>query len=235
MAVLTLSGVSFTYPGASKPAVENLSATVESGRWVALLGANGSGKSTLARLMAGLLSPTEGSVTLDGQSLRPEWNGIGIIFQNPDEGLFNPTVEREIAWGLENIATPPAEMEVRVSGVLERFGLQILANREPFTLSDGQKQLTALASILVMNPPLLIFDEPTAYLDPWWKRRLLVTVRESCGERGVVWFSTRAAEAVEADEVWLLHEGRLAERGAPEVMLRNERLERLGIVPQDWR
>ena len=231
MAVLELREVSYTYPDSSSPALDRITCRLETGRFVALLGRNGSGKSTLALIAAGLLDPASGSVASNGVNLLPGWSGVGLLFQNPDEQLLAQDVEGELAWGLENLTLPPDEIESRVRKGLQQFGLTDKAHLPPEALSDGQKQLVALTALVVMKPAFLLLDEVTAFLDPYWTKRVLRITRELARDAGVLWISTRAAEAVAADEVWLMSQGKIVSTGTPQDMLIPHRLEQLGIEP----
>ena len=231
MATLELRDVSYTYPDACLPALERVTCRLETGQLAALLGPNGCGKSTLARVAAGLLSPQNGEVRISGMDTSSAWNGVGLLLQNPDEQLLSADVESELAWGLENIALPPGEMSERVRWELDIFELSDMAHLPPEALSDGQKQLVALAGLAVMKPVFLLLDEATAFLDPAWTNRVLNFTRKLSEITGVLWITTRAAEATAAHRVWLMQEGRIAAMGTPAEMLQAERLEQLGIEP----
>jgi energy-coupling factor transporter ATP-binding protein EcfA2 len=203
---IELSGVRFTYPGAAQPAVEEVSVQLESGNLIALYGANGSGKSTLARLIAGLLNPAAGKIT------RPQnagWNGVSMVMQEPSAQLLAGSVAEEIAWGLENLALPQAEIARRVEEALNHFDLSALAETPPESLSDGQRQLVVIAAALVMEPDFIIFDEATAFLDPYWRKRLwgeALSIRNRCG---VLWVTARSDEARRCEDIWFLESGHL--------------------------
>jgi len=231
MALLELRDVSYTYPGATRPALDRVSCRLETGQLAALVGPNGCGKSTLALVAAGLLTPQAGNVILNGVGKSSAWNGVGLLFQNPDEQLLTADVESELAWGLENLALPPEEIDGRVQAALEFFDLSDKANLPPEALSDGQKQLVALAGVAVMEPAFLLLDEATAFLDPAWTTRVQEFARKLTETAGVIWITTRATRATAADRVWLMHRGRIVAEGTPEEMLQPERLEELGIEP----
>ena len=233
MAVLELRDVSYTYPDAGRPAVEGISLRIETGEHIALLGSNGSGKTTLARIVAGLLTPDSGEVVLSGNTGSSAWNGVGLLFQNPDEQLLSGDVESELAWGLENLGVPPGEMKARVQKTLGDFDLLSLAKQTPDSLSDGWKQITALAALVIMQPDFLVLDEATAFLDPYWTDRIAEMTGILTENSGLLWISTNAVEGVRADRVILLSDGHLVDEGSPDEMLRRERLEELGITPYD--
>jgi biotin transport system ATP-binding protein len=136
---------------------------------VGVVGANGSGKSTFARLLNGLVVPTEGRVLVDGLDTRTQVRAVrrrvGFVFQDPDAQIVHPTVAEDVAYGLQNQGVPPGEQAVRVAEVLERYGLAGHADHPAHLLSGGQKQLLAIAGVLVMRPARIVFDEPTTLLD----------------------------------------------------------------------
>ena len=231
MATLELHDVSYKYPDSHEPVLRKIDLRIETGIHVAILGANGSGKSTLARIAAGLIAPAEGKVELNGAESSEGWNSVGLLFQNPDDQFIASNVESEIAWGLENLNIPSREMQERVRDTLEQFNLQDLARKSPEALSDGEKQLTAIAAVLVMNPLFLVLDEVTAFLDPYWRRRLRSMIDKMKKNAGLLWISTNAGEAVDADKVVILQNGELVHSGTPREILIPNILEAAGIEP----
>ncbi len=176
MPVFDLHNVSFHYPD-GVVALSGVSLTVAEGERLALLGANGSGKSTLLKLLAGLAQPTSGEMSAFGAPLtaallKDETKAqafrrrVGVVFQSADVQLFNPTVRDEIAFGPLHLGLDRAEVEQRVEDALRLLGLEALAERAPYKLSGGEKKRVALGSVLVCDPEVLLFDEPTAGLDP---------------------------------------------------------------------
>ncbi len=166
------------------PALAGVSLTVELGEQVALLGPNGCGKSTLLKVLAGLVFPDAGTVRAFGQSLTPatlsraDFFGefrrrVGLLFQNSDAQLFNPTVYEEVAFGPSQLGFPPAEVRRRVEDMLALLEIDGLADRAPFHLSEGQKRRVALAAVLAVDPDVLLLDEPTTGLDPRTNDRLI--------------------------------------------------------------
>ncbi len=151
-------------------ALSNVSLTINDGEAIAIMGANGSGKTTIARLIAGLYEPSRGRVTVDGGN--GSGGSVGILFQNPDNQMVAVTVEKEIAFALENRAVPADEMDRRITATLERFGIAHLRRRLTAELSGGEKQRVALASVMVSEPTVLILDEPDSFLDEAGKKAL---------------------------------------------------------------
>jgi len=190
--VLATAEVSYAYLGRF-PALDRVSLEVARGERVALLGANGCGKSTLLKVLDGLLAPDAGTFTAfgaqvtedrleDEQFNRGFRSRVGFIFQNSDAQVFSPTVREEIAFGPLNMALPRDLVEARVADTLAMLEIGDLADRAPYQLSGGQKKRVAIASVLVMNPEVLLFDEPTAALDPrtgQWLTELIVDLHEA--------------------------------------------------------
>jgi cobalt/nickel transport system ATP-binding protein len=182
-----LKDVHFAYDGI--PALSGLSLAVGSGERIAVLGANGCGKSTLLKLLGGLIFPQKGTYQAFGRRITDPLlsrdpfgmyfrKEIGILFQNPDAQLFNPTVEDEIAFGPLQMNDPPEEIHSKVREAIDRFGLRGLSGRPPFALSEGEKKKVAIASVLVTDPQVLLLDEPTAGLDPRSSRALVDVIME---------------------------------------------------------
>ncbi|MCI2057133.1 MAG: energy-coupling factor ABC transporter ATP-binding protein [Oscillibacter sp.] len=175
-------------PAEEHYALRDVSLSVQDGERVALLGANGAGKSTLLLALVGILPPAEGTIQVDGLTLDkahlPEIRQkIGFVFQNPDDQLFMPTVFQDIAFGPRNYGVPEAEITQRTNEILEILGISALKDRMVHKLSGGEKRLAALAGVLVMQPTLLLLDEPTSFLDFQAAKRLsdcLRALKQSC-------------------------------------------------------
>ncbi len=209
MPILELKDVSLSYPGAVTLALNRVSCRLETGKYVVLYGSNGCGKSSLAKIMAGLLQPQAGEVIRSNIPTHSGWNSVGMLFQNQDEQLVSLDVESELAWGLENLNIPRDEMIERIKATLRQFDLTSIRYSPPESLSDGQKQLVALAATLIMKPSFLILDEATAFLDPQWRRRVQQYAREAVNSAGVLWITTRRAETADADELWSMVNGKI--------------------------
>jgi cobalt/nickel transport system ATP-binding protein len=158
--------------------LEDVSFALGEGERAALLGANGAGKSTLLLALVGVLDAVSGEITLDSsvvkkESLRELRQKVGIVFQNPDDQLFMPTVYDDIAFGPRNCGVPEEQVEERVNEILRQLGISHLKNRMTHRLSGGEKRLAALAGILSMEPSILLMDEPFSFLDPRAQRRLM--------------------------------------------------------------
>ncbi|KSW12068.1 energy-coupling factor ABC transporter ATP-binding protein [Pyrodictium occultum] len=199
MPVVEARGVWFEYSRGS-PVLRGASLRAGPGEVVALAGPTGSGKSTLLLILAGLLRPSRGEVLLDGRPLWSQLPGarrrIGLLFQNPDDQLFNPTVYDEIAYALRGLGLPGRVIEERVERVARRLGIQGLLSRPPYRLSVGQRRLVALASILVYDPDVLLLDEPTANLDRAGVEKLFSIVREAAARGKTVIMASHDLDAV---------------------------------------
>ncbi|MBP2296049.1 energy-coupling factor ABC transporter ATP-binding protein [Azospirillum rugosum] len=186
-------------------------------RRVAIVGSNGSGKSTLARLLNGLLLPDEGRVLVDGLDTRSDARAVrrkvGFVFQDPDVQIVYPTVAEDIAFGLKNLRLPRDEIARRVDAVMARFGLTEHRDWPAHRLSGGQKQLLAIASVLVLDPAYVVFDEPTTLLDLRNRRRIAGVIRDL--PQTALLISHDLDLVAEAERVIVLDEGRVVADDAP--------------------
>ncbi len=247
----------FAYPPLSPDAdalwvIEEMDLHVRRGEWLAVMGANDVGKTTLCLLLAGLAphltgGKMEGHIVIAGHDTRETpppalANTVGLLFQEPEAQLFNPTVEAEVAWGLENLGLPKSEIRTRLDEALTRFRLDGARHRAPGELSGGEKKRLALASVLAMHPSLLILDEPMGGLDPAGSSELLDALSELRRDRSVTIVMTESdpeAVAAFADRLLVLHRppshgGRIFLEGSPrELFQQADRLAGLGVaVPQ---
>ncbi len=214
----------------------------QKGSFVAVLGHNGSGKSTLAKLLNGLNKPTTGTVEVAGMSTVDEAHEIdikktvGMIFQNPDNQIVASIVEEDVAFGLENIGVPPAEMREKVDAALKSVGMYEYRKSSPYNLSGGQKQRVAIAGVIAMEPQCIVLDEPTAMLDPQGRKDVITTLIKLCREKGitVILITHYMNEAALADRVVVLNNGKVELDGTPrEVFSHSRRLYELGLaIPQ---
>ncbi|MCY0867801.1 MAG: ABC transporter ATP-binding protein [Desulfurococcus sp.] len=225
--LLQASNIYFKYPDGTE-ALRGAGFEVDSCEVVALLGANGSGKSTLLMVAAGLLEPTRGEVLFDGKPLREQlpWarRHIGVLFQNPDDQLFNPTVRDEIAFALRQLGYSCEETSRRIHEVAVKLGVEGILDKPPYKLSLGEKKRVALASILVYEPRLLLLDEPSASLPPRVVELLERLIREWRRECRAVVIASHDVDFVAriADRVYLLDKGRVVGRGAARELLGDE-------------
>ncbi len=175
--MIIASNVSFSYPN-RVAALKEVCFRLEDGKKYALVGANGAGKSTLLSILCALELPQSGMVVIDGMPLDKEHvqevrNHVGMVFQNPDDQLFMPTVYDDIAFGLRNRGMAESEVSARVNSLLDRMGLAHVKDRPPYRLSGGEKRSVAIATALVLEPRTLLMDEPTAFMDPRARRNFL--------------------------------------------------------------
>ncbi len=204
-------------------ALDDVSLHIRKGEFVAILGSNGSGKSTFAKHMNALLVPEEGKVIVNGYDTADDAlylkvrQSCGMVFQNPDNQIIGQTVEEEVAFGPENMGIPTEEMEKRVTDSLERVGLEKERFNSPNRLSGGQKQRVAIAGILAMKPKCIVFDEPTAMLDPAGRKEVIATAHElNCTEGITIILITHYMnEAAGADRVIVMDKGRPVMDGTP--------------------
>ena len=240
--MIELHDLSFAYPTPAGPfpVLRNITLTFQEGVSVAILGANGSGKTPLLRCLNGLVRPTGGDVCIDGHSVRDPQHistvrqRVGMVFQNPDDQIVSAQVEREVAFGLENLGVPTPDMRRRVADILDRFDLDRYRRHAPHLLSGGERQRLALASVIAMRPRYLLLDEPTALLDPAGRQDLLTLLAElhTTGEVTPLMVTQIPSEAVAASRVVVLHRGQIALDGSPsQVFSRDNRLREIGLAP----
>ena len=238
--IIELSHVTYSYPNSDTPALKDLSLTINQGEWVAIIGHNGSGKSTLAKLLNYLLAPTAGDITIAGTPVTEEnmWavrDMVGMVFQNPDNQFVGATVADDVAFGLENRGIAREEMITRVQAALTEVQMAAFADREPARLSGGQKQRVAIASVLAIQPKILILDEATAMLDPKGRREMIALVHELKTRMGdeltVLSITHDIEEAASADRVVVINDGDLIETGAPAQVFANaDKLREFGLA-----
>ena len=203
--------------------IENMNLKIEKGDFVAVLGHNGCGKSTLAKLCNAILIPQSGKVLIDGidtddeEKLYDVRRKVGMVFQNPDNQIVATIVEDDVAFGPENLGVDPKEIRERVDEALKSVGMYEFRNFEPHKLSGGQKQRVAIAGIIAMKPRCIVFDEPTAMLDPRGRKEVMKTAKMLNEEYGitVVFITHYMDEAVKANRVIVMDEGRIILDGKP--------------------
>ena len=197
-------------------ALDGVSFSVEKGSFVAVVGMNGSGKSTLAKCLNGLLLPTTGTVEINGMKTSDEshiWDirsNIGMVFQNPDNQLVSSIVEDDVAFGPENLGVDPEEIRKRVDEALKRVDMYDCKDKAAHMLSGGQKQRIAIAGAVAMRPSCIVFDEPTAMLDPAGRAKVMGIIKDLNKEGITVVLITHfMEEAMEADRIIVMQNGRI--------------------------
>lgn len=234
---IKIDGLSYLYEDSaadSAPALKDVSLEINEGEFVAILGHNGSGKSTLAKLLNMILVPTEGKIIIDGKDITAEEltdddvlairKNMGMVFQNPDNQLVATIVEDDVAFGLENLGVPSAEIRERVDKALSDLGMTEYAKHEPHRLSGGQKQRVAIAGVMAMRPKCIIFDESTAMLDPLGRKEVMNSVIKLNREKNitVVMITHYMDEAAMADRIVVLNDGAKLLDGTPSEIFEQE-------------
>ncbi len=230
-----LQDVCFDYEGI--PALRSLSLKVEQGQRIALVGANGSGKSTLLRLLDALCFPTRGQATFCGEALTQNHlrddafssvfrRRVALVFQNPDVQLFNPTVFDEIAFGPLQLGLERQEVLRRIEEMLQFIGIDHLRDRPPYRLSGGEKKKVALASVLVMQPDVLLLDEPTAALDPKSQSQVVDLIQGWKNSHTTVITATHQLDLLEdiADLLYVMEQGNVVATARPSEILADRKL-----------
>jgi cobalt/nickel transport system ATP-binding protein len=225
--IVSVEDVKFSYP-AGVSALKGVSLEIRKGEKVAILGPNGSGKSTLILLIAGLLNPTKGKIKVFGQPTTSKdfpklRSRIGLVFQDPDDQLFTPTVREDVEYGPKNLGLPAKVISERCDHILEDIDISHLKDRPPHRLSFGEKKKVSLATALILRPELLILDEPTANLDLLSRRALIDLLNELNAEGTTIVVSTHDVEALPelADRVIVVSHGSLLGRGEIHEVLQN--------------
>ncbi len=223
-------------------ALDHVDLDVKPGEFIAILGHNGSGKSTLAKHINALLTPSEGSLWVDGMDVTEEKNILpvrqtaGMVFQNPDNQIIASVVEEDVGFGPENIGVPTDEIWQRVEESLKAVGMLKYRHHSPNKLSGGQKQRVAIAGVVAMQPKCIVLDEPTAMLDPNGRKEVIRTAHELNEKKGVtvILITHYMEEVVDADRVFVMDKGKVVMQGTPrEVFSQVERLKEYRLdVPQ---
>jgi energy-coupling factor transport system ATP-binding protein len=221
-------------------ALNGVDFTAQKGEFVCILGHNGSGKSTFAKHINALLIPQEGDVLVAGMNTRDEgllWDirrSAGMVFQNPDNQIVSSIVEEDVAFGPENLGVPQQEIVQRVHDALSSMEMLEFAKRSPHMLSGGQKQRVAIAGVLAMFSDIIVFDEPTAMLDPSGRAEVMDAIRDLNRKHGktVVLITHYMDEAVDADRVYIMKDGAIIAEGTPRDVFQNVPvLKESGLVP----
>lgn len=241
MNIIDFKNVSFSYAEGNeteRPAIEDLSFSVEKGEFVSIIGHNGSGKSTVAKLISGILQPTCGKIFINGMDACDEKNildirrACGMVFQNPDNQIVSSIVEEDVAFAPENMGIEPTEIRRRVDNALAAVGMSDYKRHAPHLLSGGQKQRIAIAGVLAMLPECIVMDEPTAMLDPKGREEVMNTVMTLRRELGmtIILITHHMDEVSLCDRIITINNGRLDLCGTPGEVFQNvERLDEIGL------
>ena len=242
MALIETKNLTFTYPGGTKPSVEDVSISIEKGDFVILTGPSGCGKTTLCRCFNGLIphfygGKLEGDITVAGfnvveRSIYELARHVGLVFQNPENQLFALSVEKDVAFGLENFGVPRDEMWRRVDWALQMTGIEEIRERPPHELSGGQQQRVAIACVLAMQPEVMVFDEPTSFLDPLGAQKIFEVINDLNKKLGitVILVEHRLDLASRyANHVIVMDEGKVVLDGEPRRVFNSEKARLIGV------
>ena len=225
--MIEFSHVSFSYEK-DNPVIQDLSFVIKSGESVGLIGANGAGKSTILKLMLGLLTPTEGTITVDGttlskDSLKEIRRKLGFVLQNSDNQMFMPTVYEDMMFAPLNYMMTRSEAEAKVDEVLKQLDLEYLKHRHNHRISGGEKRMAAIATILAMDPEMILMDEPSSALDPCNRRMVINTIRDMKQTRLI---TSHDLDMIldTCERVILLDAGKIIADGPAEEILRDKEL-----------
>jgi len=242
MVLIETKNLTYTYPGVSKPSISDVSIKVEKGEFVLITGPSGCGKTTLCRCFNGLIphfyqGELKGEITVaDMDTTKHQTHemakSVGLVFQNPENQLFALSIEKDVAFGLENLGVPREEMWERVEWALKLTGIYDLRERSPHEVSGGQQQRVAIAAVLAMRPEIIVLDEPTSFLDPLSAEKIFEVIHELNKKLGitVVLVEHRLdLTAKYADHIIIMDEGKVCFDGDPRRILSAEETRLIGV------
>jgi energy-coupling factor transporter ATPase len=242
LAIIEVTDLTYTYPGATKPSIKEVSMTINKGDFVILTGPSGCGKTTLCRCFNGLIphfynGNLEGKIEVAGLNVAEHKihelaSHVGLVFQNPENQLFALSVEKDVAFGLENFAIPRDKMRKQVDWALQMAGISELGERPPHELSGGQQQRVAIASVLAMQPDIMILDEPTSFLDPVGAQKIFEVINELNKKLGItiILVEHRLDLAAKyANNVIVMDEGKVVLNGSPREIFTSEEARLIGV------
>ena len=229
MSFIEIKNLTFEYRSGSEDkeakkerAIDGVNLSIDKGEFVAVIGKNGSGKSTLAKMINGILLPKDGSVTVDGMLTEDQdkiydiRSRVAMVFQNPDNQIVSSIVEDDVAFGPENLGIQPDEIRIRVDEALKSVDMYDYRHKAPHRLSGGQKQRIAIAGAIAMKPECIIFDEPTAMLDPDGKRKVMEIIKDLNAKGiGVILITHFMEEAIKAPRIIVMKKGRIIKDDTP--------------------
>jgi energy-coupling factor transporter ATPase len=242
MAIIETKNLTYTYPGVTKQSIKDISINVEKGEFVLITGPSGCGKTTLCRCFNGLIphfyqGELKGKITVAGMdTIKHQTHAmaksVGLVFQNPENQLFALSVEKDVAFGLENLGMPREEMRARVEWALKLTGIHDLRERSPHEISGGQQQRVALAAVLAMQPEIIVLDEPTSFLDPLSAEKIFEVIHELNKKLGVTVLLVEHRldlTARYADHIIIMDEGKVCFDGKPREILNTEETRLIGV------
>ena len=242
MAIIEVKGLTYTYPGAKKPSISDVSLTIEKGEFVIVTGPSGCGKTTLCRCFNGLIphfynGQLDGELSVAGLKVNEHEihelaQKVGLVFQNPENQLFALSVEKDVAFGLENLGVARDEMRKRVDWALQTTEIEELRERAPHELSGGQQQRVAIACVLAMRPDIMVFDEPTSFLDPLGARKIFEVINELNKKLGITVILVEHRLDLTsnyADRVVIMDNGKIVLNGKPREVFTSEEARLIGV------
>ncbi len=242
MAIIETKNLTYTYPGASKPSICDVSIKVEKGEFVLITGPSGCGKTTLCRCFNGLVphfyqGDLKGAVTVAGINTTNHHTyemakHVGLVFQNPENQLFALSIEKDVAFGLENVGISREQMRLKVDWALKQTGIYDIRERSPHEISGGQQQRVAIAAVLAMEPEIIVLDEPTSFLDPLSAEKIFEVIYKLNKEQGitVVLVEHRLdLTAKYTDHLIVMDQGAVRLEGDPRQILSNEETRLIGV------
>ncbi|MBU7593997.1 energy-coupling factor ABC transporter ATP-binding protein [Metabacillus halosaccharovorans] len=235
--IISVENITFHYDQTAPPALDDVSIQVKKGEWLAIVGHNGSGKSTLARILNGLYLPDKGKIQVCGIELTQDtvWDvrkHVGMVFQNPDNQFVGTTVKDDVAFGLENNGVKRDEMVNKIEWATKKVRMDQFLEHEPHHLSGGQKQRVAIASVIAVQPDIIILDEATSMLDPIGRGEVIQTVRElkEQSDLTVISITHDLEEASKADRIIVMNGGKKFTEGTPdEIFHLDDQLVKIGL------
>jgi energy-coupling factor transporter ATP-binding protein EcfA2 len=242
MAMIETKGLTYTYPGGSKQSITDVSIKIEKGEFALITGPSGCGKTTLCRCFNGLIphfyqGEMKGETTVAGMNISEHpihelAKHVGLVFQNPENQLFALSVEKDVAFGLENLGTERETMREKVDWALELTRIYDLRERAPYELSGGQQQRVAIASVLAMQPEVMVLDEPTSFLDPLSARRIFEVIHQLNRTLGITVILVEHRLDLTAkytNHIIVMNEGRVVLDGDPREVLQSEETRLIGV------
>jgi energy-coupling factor transporter ATPase len=242
MALIETKNLTYTYPGTSKPSIHDVSIKIEKGEFVLITGPSGCGKTTLCRCFNGLVphfyqGEIKGEITVAGINTLDHHTyeiakHVGLVFQNPENQLFALSIEKDVAFGLENIGTPREEMRKKVDWALHQTGIYDIRERSPHEISGGQQQRVAIAAVLAMEPDIIVLDEPTSFLDPLSAEKIFEVIYKLNKEQGITVILVEHRLDLTAkytNHLIIMDQGTVHMEGNPRDILNNEETRRIGV------
>jgi energy-coupling factor transporter ATPase len=242
MVVIETKGLAYTYPGGTKPSISDVSISVEKGDFVLITGPSGCGKTTLCRCFNGLIphfyqGELKGEIIVSGKDVTKHQTSemakhVGLVFQNPENQLFALSVEKDVAFGLENLGISREEMRKRVDWALNLTGIYDLRERSPHEVSGGQQQRVAIAAVLAMQPEIIVLDEPTSFLDPLSAEKIFEVIHDLNQRLGitVVLVEHRLdLTARYANRIIIMDQGQIYSDGETREVIDNEKTRLVGV------